>query len=168
MGYRRVSKGLGIVFNQVNKEEYSILLSDSRWSNKRNKILARDLFECKICGSHEKLEVHHLYYVVDHKPWEYPNDVLVTWCDKCHEQWHKTHPIIVRDKVYSKGKKNKYEPLKKQSHSKKNATLRGKVKRLVPKKEYRVIWDTMRHMNTKEEKMGYLEILKTKYSKTKK
>jgi hypothetical protein len=92
----------------MTKEEYQEQLLDDRWSKKRHKILARDKGKCVICQSKERLEVHHLYYVEGHRAWEYPNDALVLWCNDCHKEWHDTHQIIVRQNIFSKGKRRKY------------------------------------------------------------
>jgi hypothetical protein len=94
----------------MTKEEYKEQLRDNRWSVKRKKILARDKCKCQECSSRYCLEVHHLYYVTDKKAWEYPNDVLVTWCNDCHSKWHEEHEIIVRSRVFSEGKKKKFKP----------------------------------------------------------
>lgn len=36
-----------------------------------------------------ELHVHHKYYIIGRKPWEYPNDALITLCSDCHEKLHK-------------------------------------------------------------------------------
>ena len=57
-----------------------------------------------------KLHVHHKYYVIGNKPWEYPNDCLITLCSDCHEKLH--HDGIVEIPVYaidSNGRKIKME-----------------------------------------------------------
>ena len=36
-----------------------------------------------------KLNVHHKYYLVGRNAWEYPDDALVTLCDRCHYQIHQ-------------------------------------------------------------------------------
>ncbi|OYU56916.1 MAG: hypothetical protein CFE25_06740 [Chitinophagaceae bacterium BSSC1] len=43
------------------------------------------------------MHVHHLYYKVGLKPWEYDNDALITLCWKCHEEIHKTQKIPFLD-----------------------------------------------------------------------
>lgn len=35
------------------------------------------------------LNIHHKYYVEGKKPWEYPNDALVTLCEDCHQKIHE-------------------------------------------------------------------------------
>lgn len=64
---------------------YSEKLKDPRWQKKRLKILERDDFTCKVCGSIEKtLHVHHIFYLARKNPWEYPDCFLVTACEDCH------------------------------------------------------------------------------------
>lgn len=57
-----------------------------------------------------ELHVHHKYYILGRKPWEYPNDALITLCSDCHEKLHKSGivdiPIYAID---SKGRKIKME-----------------------------------------------------------
>ncbi len=70
---------------------YKEQLKDRRWQIKRNKILDRDKNECqnKNCA-HRKdntvlIEVHHLDYIADTMAWDYPDDMLISLCRKCHE-----------------------------------------------------------------------------------
>ena len=69
---------------------YKEKLSDRRWQKKRNSILERDEYKCQStsCNSGDKslLHVHHLAYLGDLEPWEYPDDMLVTLCKTCHEK----------------------------------------------------------------------------------
>ena len=92
-----------------NKEEklksYSDLLKCSEWQEKRQEILKRDNYKCCYCGSTDKLCVHHKYYLQypNHKkvkPWNYPNDALITLCNKCHYGVHKNKQIKVYYKKY--------------------------------------------------------------------
>lgn len=70
---------------------YSELLKDPRWQRKRLEIFQLDAFQCRDCNSKEKmLNVHHLYYLKDALPWEYPNSALVTLCSDCHERARST------------------------------------------------------------------------------
>lgn len=77
--------------------KYEELLKDARWQKKRLEIMQRDNFTCAYCGkgleSGVTLNVHHIYYVKNNKPWEYPNDSLITLCAECHERQHKGKPI---------------------------------------------------------------------------
>lgn len=139
----------------MTKEGYQDQLRDSRWSVKRKKILARDSFKCRECECIDELEVHHLYYIKGKRAWEYPNNALVTWCNKCHKKWHNTHEIVVREKSFSKGKKKQYTPPKKVPHSKKNRKLRSQVNKYnIPKKEFKIIWWEIRRMSL-EDKLGH-------------
>mgnify|MGYP001568534691 CR=1 FL=1 len=72
----------------VKKEsEYSKKLRDPRWQKKRLKILERDDWACQKCYDDEStLVVHHRRYLVGEEPWDYPDDLLVTLCEGCHEQ----------------------------------------------------------------------------------
>lgn len=57
-----------------------------------------------------ELHVHHKYYVLGRKPWEYPDEALITLCSDCHEKLHKSG--IVDIPVYaidSNGRKIKME-----------------------------------------------------------
>lgn len=62
-------------------------LKDVRWQQKRLKILERDKWKCQKtnCSTPEYLlQVHHLDYFPGIKPWDYPDDMLLTLCDNCH------------------------------------------------------------------------------------
>ncbi len=39
--------------------------------------------------------IHHKYYINNHKPWEYPNEALTSLCMKCHKQTHEDMTIPV-------------------------------------------------------------------------
>ncbi|MBP6234848.1 MAG: hypothetical protein KA270_00855 [Saprospiraceae bacterium] len=43
------------------------------------------------------LHIHHLYYQINKKAWEYPNDALQTLCWECHELLHKNTTINIMD-----------------------------------------------------------------------
>lgn len=63
---------------------YSEKLRDPRWRAKRNKILARDRWKCRDCGSDdaEELHVHHCFYRGN--PWDVEDRFLLTLCEACH------------------------------------------------------------------------------------
>lgn len=67
---------------------YSKDLQNGQWQKKRLEILQRDNFKCLCCGSANSLVVHHLFYKYGLKPWQYPNDSLVTLCELCHTKLH--------------------------------------------------------------------------------
>jgi|SRR5690554_3488414 len=41
------------------------------------------------------LHVHHKYYILGKKAWEYNNDALITLCADCHMEEHQNNAIIV-------------------------------------------------------------------------
>ena len=72
------------------KTNYAELLKDPRWIEKRNEILTRDENRCQFCGARNKyLHVHHKDYINGYLPWEYPNCMLVTLCEDCHNLIHQ-------------------------------------------------------------------------------
>lgn len=72
------------------RKNYSDLLRDPRWQQKRLKVMERDEWKCLDCGSTTKtLNVHHHQYTKGKKPWEYRNGDLGTYCHECHEARHK-------------------------------------------------------------------------------
>jgi len=68
------------------KMTYQELLNDKRWILKRKEIIQRDNFQCTKCGLNDQLEVHHIRYLSNTKPWEYDNSFLRTLCRGCHEK----------------------------------------------------------------------------------
>lgn len=66
---------------------YKEYLRSPRWQKKRLEIFNRDNFTCTKCNNtEEQLEVHHLDYLPELKPWEYPMDMMVTLCSSCHNK----------------------------------------------------------------------------------
>ena len=64
---------------------YSERLSDPRWQKRRLEIFQRDNWKCQGCNNcTTQLEVHHVDYYANKKPWEYPDDMLITVCHTCH------------------------------------------------------------------------------------
>jgi len=57
---------------------------DLRWKKLRLKIFERDDWCCTNCGdSGVDLFVHFKIFIPDIKPWDYPEDSLVTLCESC-------------------------------------------------------------------------------------
>ena len=73
----------------TRKEQYYQQLEHPKWAEKREVILKRDQYQCRICGSHHNLQVHHIKYSPGKKAWEYPNLDLITLCKDCHEKVHQ-------------------------------------------------------------------------------
>lgn len=67
---------------------------DGLWQNKRLKILRRDNWHCVTCNATKvALDVHHLYYEIGVKIWEYDDDSLVTLCRDCHTHIHQLKKV---------------------------------------------------------------------------
>jgi len=65
---------------------YSTKLKDPRWQKKRLEILQRDEWTCQLCDDTKStLVVHHKRYIAGREPWDYPNELLITLCETCHE-----------------------------------------------------------------------------------
>lgn len=84
---------------KVKNTIYDNLLHNDNWKIKRDNILKRDNYTCRYCGRHDGiLQVHHKYYNIypngtRPKPWDYPDDALITLCDDCHKRVHKNTKI---------------------------------------------------------------------------
>lgn len=75
----------------MQKTKYSEKLKDPRWQKKRLGILERDGWTCQRCfDSESPLAVHHLRYVPGWEPWDYPEHLLLTLCENCHEYEYQT------------------------------------------------------------------------------
>lgn len=72
-------------------------MDNQRFSGNRIKALERDGHRCALCGSEEKLQVHHKDEIGRNKPKETRNDNLdnlITLCAKCHIEQH--NPVLKR------------------------------------------------------------------------
>jgi len=70
--------------------KYEELLDTPEWGFRRNQILERDDHHCQECCSRDgTLHVHHRYYLKGKKPWDYPDEALVTLCEDCHKYTHE-------------------------------------------------------------------------------
>lgn len=69
---------------------YREQLRDRRWQVKRTRILERDNFTCQNVNCKYRhdtsvlFEVHHLDYIPGTLAWDYPDDMMLTLCSKCH------------------------------------------------------------------------------------
>lgn len=70
----------------MTSEEYAEKLRDPRWQKKRLEIFNRDNWCCQSCYDNQStLHCHHLIYIPRRDPWDYPNDLLITLCESCHD-----------------------------------------------------------------------------------
>lgn len=76
------------------KAQYEQDLKDPRWQALAKKIRYRDNDRCKMCGCKKRkgmeMNVHHLRYYLNRKPWEYDESDLITICRDCHRKLHET------------------------------------------------------------------------------
>jgi hypothetical protein len=77
----------------ADQSPYSEKLKDPRWQKKRLQIFDRDEWTCQQCRSTKNtLHVHHRRYLRDTEPWDYPEKLLVTLCEFCHQQEYDEMP----------------------------------------------------------------------------
>ncbi|WP_159950879.1 HNH endonuclease [Polaribacter septentrionalilitoris] len=83
--------------------KYLDLLNCFEWKYMRLKILFRDNFTCKDCGSYgTSHSVHHRYYIKNRFPWEYQPNALVSLCNECHKNRHQNEEIVIYEMVQHK------------------------------------------------------------------
>jgi hypothetical protein len=74
------------------KEQYKQDLKDPRWKAMVRRIRYRDNDRCRICGCKKRtgmeMNVHHIHYYPNRKPWEYDESDLITLCRDCHIKEH--------------------------------------------------------------------------------
>ena len=83
---------------------YTELLRHPFWQKKRLDIFQRDKFTCQKCSDTlSNLQVHHVYYLPNTAPWEYPSSALITLCEFCHAKaefpkwmWTKGRAALLR------------------------------------------------------------------------
>jgi hypothetical protein len=82
--------GGGIEATMISyKASYRVWLRDPRWKKLRQRILARDGWQCQQCGRETPaLQVHHLRSTHDQRPWETHDQDLLTVCSFCHGEQH--------------------------------------------------------------------------------
>lgn len=68
---------------QMPYEEY---LETAEWAEKRDLVLERDAYMCRVCSSRARLQIHHRTYA--RRGNEDLND-LTTLCERCHENAHE-------------------------------------------------------------------------------
>lgn len=78
---------------------YNTKLKNPLWQRKRLEVFNKDNWACVQCNSKDKeLQVHHVDYISDIEPWNYPLDMLVTLCVDCHKieiGRHKVEKIML-------------------------------------------------------------------------
>lgn len=83
---------------------YHEYMQSDLWRHKRKRILARDNYRCQKCGSAINLRVHHIRYP------EYfgdeSDDDLITLCDSCHQEVHRTDIIVKEHRKEERTRRN--------------------------------------------------------------
>ena len=78
---------------------YGALLLHPKWKARRQEILIRDNHQCVVCTSTDGLEIHHRQYHFRQElnqfqpPWDYPDHLLITLCNKCHQRGHNQFKV---------------------------------------------------------------------------
>lgn len=71
---------------------YNSFLKSAYWATVRIIVFKRDNYTCQKCGNCGKLVVHHNTY--EHHLDELNNLIdLITWCEKCHNEFHQNKQI---------------------------------------------------------------------------
>ena len=74
-----------LIWPWVSRRWYRRYLKSRAWRDTRERILVRDGYRCRSCGTGNYLQVHHLTY--ERIGYERPNDLL-TLCHDCHQRCH--------------------------------------------------------------------------------
>lgn len=84
--------------------KYNEQLKRPEWQKKRLEIMQRDGFKCRICDSEEKqLNVHHIIYDKEYEfLWDYPDELLITLCNECHECEHELNQYKIANELLKK------------------------------------------------------------------
>ena len=77
----------------MTKEEYKSLLNSDYWRGYSYAIVKERDWTCEDCGKkfqyqRNMLNVHHLTYHNDNKPWQYDKEELLLLCKDCHAKRH--------------------------------------------------------------------------------
>lgn len=88
--------------------DYKEQMNDPRWVERSREIMKRDNFTCQLCGkSHTKLNVHHIRYIKGKDYWDYPDELLMTVCETCHQKIHGKYDYMAVNKKSSTNKSKK-------------------------------------------------------------
>lgn len=93
-----------------NVDDYHTYLRSRHWQNFRGHMFTIQK-KCQLCGSTEKLQVHHKWYGTRKKSILYreTKDDVVVLCDRCHQKYHKEYDRATKSnysKFYKKNKKD--------------------------------------------------------------
>lgn len=87
------------ILNDGAHGTYGAMLFHPKWKEKRKEILNRDRHRCVNCKSEKGLQIHHRqYHFIESQnkfrlPWDYPDHLLITLCELCHNRGHKKYKV---------------------------------------------------------------------------
>jgi hypothetical protein len=82
-------------------EEYLAKLKDPRWQKKRLEVFERDEWTCQSCFNRKStLVIHHKLYLTHKNPWDYPDELLITLCEDCHQSETLNIPTVESNIMY--------------------------------------------------------------------
>ena len=84
-----------ILHKRQPTQRYLKYLQSEAWAFLREKVLIRDRYTCQDCGSHDRLQAHHLTYK---RLYNEALSDLITLCRPCHQRRHN-RPIRPKDHV---------------------------------------------------------------------
>lgn len=68
---------------------YDEMRAHPLWQKRKAEILKRDNHICRSCGNRDiTLHAHHTSYLPDTLLWDYPDELLITYCEICHNTEH--------------------------------------------------------------------------------
>jgi hypothetical protein len=80
---------------EIVRKRYAEKLLDNRWQQRKTSIQIRDQFQCQKCqAKNETVHVHHRYYIPGRDPWDYPDNLLILLCAKCHKEEEQAADVI--------------------------------------------------------------------------
>lgn len=80
---------------QNTRKRYQEKLLDNRWQQRKTAIQIRDQMKCQKCGNNkDTMSVHHRHYILGREPWDYPDELLVLLCRKCHSEEEEFAGIV--------------------------------------------------------------------------
>ncbi|MGD6832570.1 HNH endonuclease [Sutcliffiella halmapala] len=70
----------------------NLFYQSSAWIKKRDRILRRDLYECRECRRYGKIKqattVHHIYPLELYPEYKLATNNLLSLCSNCHNEMH--------------------------------------------------------------------------------
>lgn len=78
-------------------------MKSDEWRDRRDRILMRDGYRCRQCGTGKNLRVHHIRYPAVYGTES--DDDLVTMCDDCHRKIHEYDIVKKQEKQSARDRK---------------------------------------------------------------